>query len=140
MPSPRRTRAAAVVGPGRGAGTEPMNIALVQLILASVIYAVGGLAMKLSGRLTHPLPTTMLFALFMLGATLQTLGAAPCRPQRRIHYGAGDGSAGGISPEYAFAARALVAFALGDRKRRCALKQTINVSITSDRVPDFHKV
>ena len=51
-----------------------MDIALIQLILASMIYAVGGLCMKLSVGLTRPLPTAMLFALFMLGATLQTLG------------------------------------------------------------------
>ncbi|MGO9264230.1 MAG: hypothetical protein ACLQBA_04970 [Candidatus Binataceae bacterium] len=51
-----------------------MDIALIQLILASVIYAVGGLCMKLSNGLTRPFPTAILFALFMLGATLQTLG------------------------------------------------------------------
>lgn len=51
-----------------------MDIALLQLILASVIYAVGGLCMKLSLGLTGLLPTVMLFALFIAGAALQTLG------------------------------------------------------------------
>ena len=51
-----------------------MDIALIQLILASVIYAVGGLCMKLSAGLTQPLPSVLLFTFFMIGATLQTLG------------------------------------------------------------------
>ena len=51
-----------------------MDSALFQLILASIIYAVGGLCMKLSEGLTKPLPTAALFVLFMIGATLQTLG------------------------------------------------------------------
>lgn len=51
-----------------------MDIALIELILASAIYAVGGLCMKLSVGLTRPWPTAMIFVLFMTGATLQTLG------------------------------------------------------------------
>jgi quaternary ammonium compound-resistance protein SugE len=51
-----------------------MDIALLQLVLASIIYAIGGLCMKLSDGLTRPFPTMMLFALFISGATLQTLG------------------------------------------------------------------
>jgi multidrug transporter EmrE-like cation transporter len=51
-----------------------MDMALIQLILASIIYALGGLCMKSSIGLTRPLPTAMLFGLFILGATLQTLG------------------------------------------------------------------
>ncbi len=51
-----------------------MDVALFELILASLFYAVGGLCMKLSMGLSKPLPTAMLFALFLIGATLQTLG------------------------------------------------------------------
>jgi multidrug transporter EmrE-like cation transporter len=51
-----------------------MDVALFELILASVFYAVGGLCMKFSMGLSKPLPTAMLFALFLIGATLQTLG------------------------------------------------------------------
>jgi multidrug transporter EmrE-like cation transporter len=51
-----------------------MDMSLIQLILASVIYAVGGLCMKLSDGLTRPWPSAMIFVLFMTGATLQTLG------------------------------------------------------------------
>jgi small multidrug resistance pump/quaternary ammonium compound-resistance protein SugE len=51
-----------------------MDAALVQLIVASIVYAIGGLCMKLSQGLSRPLPTALLFALFALGAVLQTLG------------------------------------------------------------------
>jgi multidrug transporter EmrE-like cation transporter len=51
-----------------------MNLAFFELALASIVYAAGGLCMKLSQGLTRPLPTVALFALFMLGASLQTLG------------------------------------------------------------------
>lgn len=51
-----------------------MDSAFVQLLTASVAYAVGGLCMKLSAGLSRPLPTVGLFALFALGAMLQTLG------------------------------------------------------------------
>ncbi len=51
-----------------------MDTALVQLILASISYAVGGLFMKLSAGLTRPLPSVGVFALFVIGATLQTMG------------------------------------------------------------------
>lgn len=51
-----------------------MDIATFELILASILYAIGGLCMKLSTGLSKPLPTAMLFALFLAGATLQTLG------------------------------------------------------------------
>jgi multidrug transporter EmrE-like cation transporter len=51
-----------------------MDFALAQLITASVVYAVGGLFMKLSMGLTRPVPTALLFALFGLGAALHALG------------------------------------------------------------------
>jgi len=51
-----------------------MDLAFVELILAAILYALGGLCMKFSAGLTRPSPTVLLYALFMLGATLQTLG------------------------------------------------------------------
>jgi multidrug transporter EmrE-like cation transporter len=51
-----------------------MDLALGQLILAAVVYAFGGLCMKLSEGLSRPIPTALLFTLFALGAVLQTLG------------------------------------------------------------------
>jgi small multidrug resistance pump/quaternary ammonium compound-resistance protein SugE len=51
-----------------------MDLSFLQLLLASVLYAVGGLCMKSSQGLTRPVPTAALFALFILGASLQTLG------------------------------------------------------------------
>jgi small multidrug resistance pump len=41
---------------------------------AALAYGLGGACMKLSDGLRRPLPTVGLYALFMLGATLQTLG------------------------------------------------------------------
>jgi small multidrug resistance pump len=41
---------------------------------AALAYGFGGACMKLSDGLRRPLPTLGLYALFMLGATLQTLG------------------------------------------------------------------
>jgi small multidrug resistance pump/quaternary ammonium compound-resistance protein SugE len=49
-------------------------MALTQLILASVVYAVGGLYMKLSQGLTRPWPTIAFSVLFLTGAMLQALG------------------------------------------------------------------
>lgn len=51
-----------------------MDLALGQLIIASAVYATGGLCMKLSDGLSRPIPTVLLFALFGFGAVLQTLG------------------------------------------------------------------
>jgi multidrug transporter EmrE-like cation transporter len=51
-----------------------MDPAIVELILASVIYAFGGLCMKLSAGLTRIVPALLIFVLFAGGATLQTLG------------------------------------------------------------------
>jgi len=49
-------------------------MALTQLILASVVYAVGGLYMKLSHGLSRPWPTVAFSVLFLTGAMLQALG------------------------------------------------------------------
>jgi multidrug transporter EmrE-like cation transporter len=43
------------------------------LIAAAAAFSVGGLCMKLSAGFTRPLPTLGVFALFALGAALQTL-------------------------------------------------------------------
>ncbi len=51
-----------------------MNTALIELISASLLYALGGLCMKLSSGLSKPAPAAMVFVLFLAGATLQTLG------------------------------------------------------------------
>jgi multidrug transporter EmrE-like cation transporter len=51
-----------------------VDFALAQLILAAIVYAIGGLCMKLSEGLSRPIPTALLFAMFALGAVLQTLG------------------------------------------------------------------
>jgi small multidrug resistance pump/quaternary ammonium compound-resistance protein SugE len=51
-----------------------MDSAMLQLVAASVAYAVGGLCMKLSDGLSRTLPTGALFTLFAIGATMQTLG------------------------------------------------------------------
>jgi multidrug transporter EmrE-like cation transporter len=47
---------------------------LFQLLLASTMYAVGGVFMKLSAGLSRPWPTIAFLALFVLGAMLQALG------------------------------------------------------------------
>lgn len=44
-----------------------------QVLLASLCFAFGGLAMKYSQGLTVPWPTFWLFALFVAGAALQTV-------------------------------------------------------------------
>jgi small multidrug resistance pump/quaternary ammonium compound-resistance protein SugE len=49
-------------------------MALTQLVLASVVYAVGGLFMKLSQGLSRPWPTIAFSLLFLTGAMLQALG------------------------------------------------------------------
>ena len=49
-------------------------MALAQLVVASIMYAVGGLFMKLSAGLTRPAPTVCFLLLFLLGALLQGLG------------------------------------------------------------------
>jgi len=51
-----------------------MDLAFLQLVNASIAYAIGGICMKLSAGLTRPLPTVALYALFFFGASLQTLG------------------------------------------------------------------
>ncbi|HEY2152657.1 MAG TPA: SMR family transporter [Vicinamibacterales bacterium] len=43
------------------------------VVLAALSFSVGGYCMKLSAGLTRPLPSVLLFALFGLGAALQTL-------------------------------------------------------------------
>jgi multidrug transporter EmrE-like cation transporter len=47
---------------------------LIQLLLASTLYAVGGVFMKLSAGLSRPWPTLAFLTLFVLGAMLQALG------------------------------------------------------------------
>jgi quaternary ammonium compound-resistance protein SugE len=47
---------------------------LVELILASVFYAAGGLFMKLSAGLTRPAPALAFSTFFLGGACLQALG------------------------------------------------------------------
>jgi multidrug transporter EmrE-like cation transporter len=47
---------------------------LLELLLASGAYAVGGLFMKLSAGLANPGPTAAFLALFLLGAVVQALG------------------------------------------------------------------
>jgi multidrug transporter EmrE-like cation transporter len=42
-------------------------------LLAALAYALGGACMKLSEGFRRPLPTVGLYALFLLGATLQTV-------------------------------------------------------------------
>jgi quaternary ammonium compound-resistance protein SugE len=49
-------------------------MALFQLILAAVVYAVGGLFMKLSAGLTRPAPTAAFILLFVFGSAIQALG------------------------------------------------------------------
>ena len=49
-------------------------MALLQLILASIAYAVGGLFMKQSNGASEPWPTMAFLALFAGGATLQAVG------------------------------------------------------------------
>jgi len=73
-------------------------MALTQLILASVVYAVGGLYMKLSQGLTRPWPTIAFSVLFLTGAMLQALGMR--------------GSDMGVSYVFVLGVEALVATAL----------------------------
>ncbi len=49
-------------------------MALAQLVLASIAYAVGGLFMKLSQGVSRPWPTIAFSLLFLAGAMLQSLG------------------------------------------------------------------
>jgi multidrug transporter EmrE-like cation transporter len=49
---------------------------MVLLIGAAVLYVAGGVAMKLSQSLTLWQPTLLIYAAFLGGATLQTLGMA----------------------------------------------------------------
>ncbi len=51
-----------------------MDRAFLQLVMASIAYATGGICMKLSDGLTRPLPSFAIFGLFILGASLQTIG------------------------------------------------------------------
>ena len=48
-----------------------LEIAL--LLAAAAVFAIGGLAMKLSVGLTKPIPTAALFLLFPTGAALQAI-------------------------------------------------------------------
>src|ERR1043165_9374664 len=49
-------------------------MALTQLVVASVFYAVGGLFMKLSQGLSRPWPVLAFMLLFIAGAALQAHG------------------------------------------------------------------
>ena len=49
-------------------------MALLELILASVCFAAGGLFMKLSDGLSRAWPAAGVYIFFIAGATLQTLG------------------------------------------------------------------
>src|SRR5260370_42437736 len=51
-----------------------LEMALIQLVLASAAYAAGGLFMKQSAGLSRPRPTIAFLALFAGGATLQAAG------------------------------------------------------------------
>jgi small multidrug resistance pump/quaternary ammonium compound-resistance protein SugE len=44
------------------------------LVVASVLYAIGGLFMKLSNGMSRPAPTAAFLMLFVVGATFQALG------------------------------------------------------------------
>ena len=63
-------RAAAAIAPHRA---RP-RMELLQLIIASAAYAVGGLFMKFSDGLSRPLPVIAFSLLFLAGAQLQALG------------------------------------------------------------------
>lgn len=43
------------------------------MVAAAFAYTCGGVCMTYSVRLTHPVPTVLLFVLFLLGAGLQAL-------------------------------------------------------------------
>lgn len=45
---------------------------LILAIAAALSYAVGGVFMKFSEGFSHPIPTTMVYLLFLVGASLQT--------------------------------------------------------------------
>jgi multidrug transporter EmrE-like cation transporter len=47
---------------------------VLQLVLASAAYSVGGLFMKLSAGLSRPWPTAAFLGLFVAGALLQAVG------------------------------------------------------------------
>jgi multidrug transporter EmrE-like cation transporter len=49
-------------------------MALLQLLLASTMYAVGGLFMKFSAGLSRPWPTLVFLVFFAVGAIFQALG------------------------------------------------------------------
>jgi multidrug transporter EmrE-like cation transporter len=51
-----------------------MNMAFLFLITASVLYAIGGLFMKLSSGMSRLAPTLAFLTLFVGGAVLQALG------------------------------------------------------------------
>ena len=56
------------------AASTAMDLAFLQLVTASIAYAIGGICMKLSEGLTRPLPSIAIFTLFIVGASLQTFG------------------------------------------------------------------
>jgi len=49
-------------------------MALLLLVIASVLYAIGGLFMKLSSGMSRPAPTVAFLTLFVGGALCQALG------------------------------------------------------------------
>jgi small multidrug resistance pump/quaternary ammonium compound-resistance protein SugE len=49
------------------------GIVWVQMVLASVCFAVGGIFMKLSEGVSRPLPSVAFLLLFLLGAVLQAV-------------------------------------------------------------------
>ena len=49
-------------------------MALLLLVIASVLYAIGGLFMKLSSGMSRPAPTVAFLTLFVGGAVCQALG------------------------------------------------------------------
>jgi multidrug transporter EmrE-like cation transporter len=55
-------------------GTNSTSMALLFLITASVLYAFGGLFMKLSIGMSRPAPTAAFLVLFVGGAIFQALG------------------------------------------------------------------
>jgi len=50
-----------------------MRYSITLVVLASLAFTAGGVCMKLSDGLTRLVPTVLLYALFALGATFQTV-------------------------------------------------------------------
>ena len=51
-----------------------MNMTFLLLVVASALYAIGGLFMKLSSGMSRPVPTVAFLTLFVAGAICQALG------------------------------------------------------------------